>query len=135
MRLKSTFINERNEDLFRVLRKIISSPEIYTQKEAIRQAINSPSVRFWVTGECATKAINRIRRGDKLTEMKPHRRKMFFEIYHRYNDQKSKKEFSGKSVSYICSFLVEEPAPAFYLTLSTAIKLYEAHQREKICAK
>ena len=106
MRLKSTFINERNEDLFRVLRKIISSPEIYTQKEAIRQAINSPSVRFWVTGECATKAINRIRRGDELTEMKPHRRKMFFEIYHRYNDQKVKKN------------LPENPCPTSVLSSS-----------------
>lgn len=133
MRLKSTFINERNTDLFKAFRHIVATCEINSQKEAIQKAINTPSLRFWVTPECATKAINRIRRGDDLAEMKPHRREMFFEIFHRYTIAKEKKEYRGKSVSYICSFLVEEPAPSFYLTASTAIKLYEAHQREKLC--
>lgn len=130
MRLKSTFIEERNNDLLRAYRQIVRSSTLNTQKEALLMTINSLSSRFWVTAECATKAIYRLRGGDSLPEMKKHRREMFLEIYRRYNSYKAKKEFINKSIIYICTFIVEEPAPKFYLTVSTAMKLFK-HQVQK----
>ena len=127
MRLKSTFIDERNNDLLRAYREVVSSRSVSSQREALYLAVNSPSCRFWVTPECATKAIYRLRRGDNLLEMKKHRREMFFELYRRYNNQKT----TNKSIITICSFIVEEPAPKFYIKVSTAMKLFKYQVNKK----
>ena len=137
MRLKSTFISDRNNDLLRAYRQVVSTRTIKTQREALHLTINSQSLRFWVTPECATKAIYRLKRGDELLEMKQHRREMFLEIFHRYNNSQKKKEFQGKSINYICTFIVEETAPKFYMEVSTAMKLfkYQIKQNRKCTRK
>lgn len=123
MRLKNYFIEERNIDLLNSYRRVLSNNSLKTQEEAVALSIECQSSKFWVTPECAAKAVSRILKGDKLAEMKEHRIEMFFEIHKRYIAYKQKYAYSDKSIVYICTIIVEEKAPKFYLEKSTAYKL------------
>ncbi|MEG1724103.1 MAG: hypothetical protein RR313_01785 [Anaerovoracaceae bacterium] len=133
MRLKSDFTEQRNRDILSAYKKILATHDVKLHKDAIRLTINSSAARFYVSAESAAKTLNRIRSGDNLSEIKQHRREMFNELYKRYLECKRTYEFHDKSLSYICTFIVEEPAPKFYLTIATALKLFKAQQKKDIC--
>lgn len=131
MRTKSEYTEQRDNDLFRAYKEVMKSSEVKSIREAVILAMNSPSVKFWVTAEQATRILSRIRKGDKLETMPKIRRSMFFELYNRYL------LFENKLVpmSHICEIIIDEEAPMFYLKLDTAIKLIKKKRVKEQCRK
>ena len=115
----------RNDDLLRAVNEVVTYFEVETPEEAVALAIKRPSKRFWCSSQSAERAIWRIRKGDGLDEMLPTLREQYFTLYDLYLELRETDEFRGKSVHYICAVLVEYPAPKFYLTVSSALKIYK----------
>jgi hypothetical protein len=132
-RTEFDYIEERDSDLVRAYRDVMYEPTIIvnTQLDAIILAVNSESKRFWVSAEFAQRSISRIERGDMLEEMKEHRREMFMEIYKRYLTYRMNPKYCTLSTLCICTYIVEEKAPKFYLAPSSALKYYTAYVKRK----
>ena len=54
----------------------------------------------------------------KVDSMKPIRQKLYYTLFNRMNEMTQRKEFVGKSLWFICQFLVSEPAPEFFIQSS-----------------
>lgn len=121
------FTEERNNDLIRAYRDIMCSKLSATtvlHKDIMEMVVNSPSSHFWVSPERLYKIILRINKGDSLLEMREIQREMFFELYRLYTEH-IKRHPEDKKILSICYDLVSCPAPKFYLSVSSALKLYK----------
>lgn len=115
---KSNHERQRNSDLMRAYRNEVQKAGNIYLPDLLTRVVNSPSVRFWVSSERAAIVIARIKRGDKLPEMRPLRREMFFEIY-RLAMELHKKQ-PELPVSHLAEIVVHMPAPKFYMTPGSA---------------
>lgn len=124
------FIAERNADILRAYKEIISVRDNISLTEIAQQIADSPSRRFWVSEERAYNAICWLDRGDNLDNMIPTRKQMFLEIYRRYKTLSDKQPSLAKKdiIFRVCN----EEAPSFYLTpKSVLVILHKARKEEK----
>lgn len=124
------FIAERNTDILRAYKEIVSVRDNISLTEIAQQIAMSPSKRFWVSEERAYNAVCWLDRGDNLDYMIPTRKRMFLEIYRRYKIySKSYPSIAKKDIIFrICN----EEAPSFYLTpKSILVILHKARKEEK----
>lgn len=135
MRSKCSFIEMRDRELLAAYNMAVSEGGAMLENAAVSAAVNSPCSRFWVTPECAAKAIMRIRKGDRLSEMKPIRQEMFFEIYSRYAAMEKQRRAEGCNTLDICIEAVDQPAPKFYINCTTAMKIIVRMKRRIQCEK
>ena len=77
-----------------------------------------PSKRFWVSAERAAIVISNMMRGDDLLNMRPTKREMFQEIYHRIKILQEQNP--RMSIYEMALKVVQEPAPKFYITAGSA---------------
>lgn len=111
---KFEYEDERNDELMRAYHGIIESSEYVSMPDIYKAAAELPSSRFWVSEERASIVISSMMRGDKLKNMHPNKREMFYEIYRRCM---SLKEQCPNLTPYeLCFRVVRQPAPKFYLT-------------------
>ena len=115
---KSSHEHQRNSDLMRAYRNEVAKAGNVFLPDLLQRVVNCPSARFWVSPERAAIVIARINRGDKLKEMRPLRREMFFEIY-RLAMQLHKQQ-PDLPVSHLAEIVVYMPAPKFYMTPGSA---------------
>lgn len=134
-RTKSDLTAEKKQDLLRAFNQIRRERELTSIIEGVALAIESPSSRFWVTPEQASREIKRMERGETSQKMSLLRKQMFEELYDRYSAARMQSEFAYKSVTYICSFIVMQPAPRFYIKLSSAIKMIKEQRTIEQCRK
>ena len=136
MRLANTELTAmRNDDLLRAVNEVVKFFDVETPEEAVALAIKRPSKRFWCSSQSAERAIWRIRKGETLDEMLPTLREQYFTLYDLYLELRETDEFRGKSVHYICAILVEQPAPKFYLTVNSALKIYKNWRLKRLCER
>lgn len=124
------FIAERNADILRAYKEIISVRDNISLTEIAQQIAKSPSKRFWVSEERAYNAVCWLDRGDKLDHMISTRKQMFLEIYRRYKVLSNECPFLAKKdiIFRVCN----EEAPSFYLTpKSILVILHKARKEEK----
>lgn len=90
----------------------------------LKQIVNMPASRFYVSEERAGVVMSRMERGDKLSEMLPLKRAMFQELYARY---KAMRELHPTwNMVRIMSQVVIQPAPCFYISPYTArLEIYK----------
>lgn len=132
MRRSNFELNEqRNDDLLRAVKEVVIKYSVNNTKEAVAMAIKMPSKRFWVTSQVAARVIWRMEKGDMLKEMRPTARKRFFELYKLYQRLRDTDEFKNRSIYYMSAILVEQPAPEFYLTVDSALKIYTKHRKKR----
>ena len=112
------YAEERNDDLMRAYKEQISSCDNVYLPSLFARVVKSPSKRFWVSVERASIIIAEMRRGNKLTNMRPTKRAMFEEIYRRV--MILKKAHPEQSYSQLVFEVIQEPAPQFYLTPKSA---------------
>lgn len=124
------FIAERNADILRAYKEIISVRDNISLTEIAQQIAKSPSKRFWVSEERAYNAVCWLDRGDKLDHMISTRKQMFLEIYRRYKVLSN--ECPSLAKKDIIFRVCNEEAPSFYLTpKSILVILHKARKEEK----
>lgn len=113
---------ERYSDLNNAFKKALSRGNYSTQYEAMAAAVNMPSRRFWVSEERLVEVINAFESGKDL-RVKPDspRYEMFTELYRRYLAYKASHPFLSKIE--ICSEIIYQPAPKFYMRPSWGLKI------------
>ena len=125
------YSKERSDDLMRAYRDYLSSCKYIVMPEVYKAVANMPSRRFWVSDTRAALVVSAImREGEKVLDgMWATRREMYKEIYNRVIELKD--VFPNKSITELCSKVVEQPAPKFYLTPDSA-KILLCKIRRKI---
>lgn len=115
---KFEFTDQRNANLIAVYRKKLSECKVIRLTDVLKDAVNNPSERFWVSEERATEVVLKMMRGDQLKKMSPNKREMFQEIFRR--TMEAAKMNPRRNISLIVASIVDSPAPKFYLTPGSA---------------
>ena len=111
------FTHLRNDDLLRVYREQLIKADFIIKPEIFARVAESPSIRFWISEERATKVIKAMLKGHTLSEMGENKKEMFEEIYRRYVVLREK--YPDSTIRELIGYIVEQPAPKFYLTPRT----------------
>ncbi len=111
------FTQERDADLLRAYREIISGRDNFSLSEIERRILQSPSRRFWVSEGRAYRVILDLLKGKSIDYMIPTRKAMFMEIFRRF--QIYSKEHPSLTKMEIIWHICNEEAPSFYLTQYT----------------
>ena len=105
--------------------RYIASCGYIRMSEVFDHIVNQPCRRFWVSNIRAAVVIARMLKGGKLKKMRPSKKEMFQEIFHRVCALKA--AYPSMSLSRLVAEVVAQPAPKFYLTPSSAkIMVYKA---------
>lgn len=128
---KSDYSYSRMRDIARAFSEYYEKLGGY-KKNIYEIIARSKSKRYWVSEERAKYVISRIERGDKLTEYRSTKRRMYFDIYVAYID--SKLNNPSLSTNEHITRIIHSPANQFYLEPS-AMKAYHyqyiRNEREK----
>lgn len=111
------FKKERSGDLYRAYIRYLADCRYVSPEKIYHAVANMPAKRFWVSPERAAIVVARISRGEKLLEMRPTKRRMFFAIHNRVS--RLKKKYPSRSLAQLCSNVIYTPAPEFYLAPGT----------------
>ena len=109
---------ERSHDLFRNYSRLIESCKHIKADDIFARVVEMPASRFWVSTSRAAVVMANIMRGDKLDYMRPNKREMFFEIYHRMVELRHRR--SDWSVPRLLDVVLAQPAPKFYMAPGSA---------------
>lgn len=116
---KMEYSDERICDLMRAYEEYVSSCSYLRMPELYEAVVNTGTKRFWVSDKRASLVISSMMRGeDALRSMRPLKREMYEEIYRRV--VLLRKTRPCASVYELCSEVVAQPAPKFYLTPKSA---------------
>ena len=55
----------------------------------------------------------------QVDKLRPSRRKMYMELFEKLQEMMQRKEYIGKSLWFICQFVVSQPASEFYISERT----------------
>lgn len=122
------YIEERDADLLRAYKEIISVRDNIRFSEVVAQLAKSPSKRFWVSEIQAYKVILAILSGKSLSHMISTRKVMYQEIFRRYQTYSAQHPSVTKLevVRHVCN----EPAPSFYLTPKSIVTILSRVRKE-----
>lgn len=122
MKTKGAFMEysqERSDDLMRAYYDYLTVCSYIRMPEVYNTIVNMPSQRFWVSDIRAANVVSSIMRNNaRLDKMRATKREMYEEIYRRV--MKLSKEYPNLSIIELCSEVVTQPAPKFYLTPGSA---------------
>lgn len=120
---------KQREDLMTVYRSV--APHCHSQQEAYEKVVNSPAPRFYVSPKQAWSMLCKMVVGDysDVDRMKPIRQELYHTLYDRMEKLSQRKEFIGKSLWFICQFLVNEPAPKFFMQPSNMKFIFNHYKR------
>lgn len=114
---------ERDEELFKAFKKAYSRKGV-TYEEAIREAVNSPCSRYWVSPDYVYREVLARLKGynwnKRRKQVRGIREKAYKDLYERFLVLSQRREFKGCSTRFISSFLVVHPAPSFFLSVRRA---------------
>jgi len=121
-------------DLIEAYKQVYSS--CWSQKQAYERMVLQPAPRYYVTPRQASAVLSPMMKGDFewVDMMLPLRREMYYSLYHEVIKLCEKREFIGKSLSYITRFAVVQPAPRFFIS-PTRAKIIRSHIRNGVFDK
>lgn len=104
------------EDLMDAYRDVYS--RCLSQQEAWRKTATHSAPRYYVTPKCAWEKLRFMVRGDTsaVDKMERLRKQMYYDLFNKLQEMSQQKAFLGKSLWFICQFLVTQPAPQFYIS-------------------
>ena len=115
------FTDERNRELMKAFRDVISSRSFIDLAEVSEEIVNRPCSRFWVSEERALVVVAALMKGKPvLDDMRSTKREMFEEIYRRVLAMQQQKP--NTSVFNLVISVVNSPAPKFYMTPRSALE-------------
>ncbi len=112
------YSDERMDALMSEYQRYIASCSHIYGPAVFEHIVNQPCRRFWVSNIRAMVVIADMLRGRDLGSMRPSKREMFREIFDRVLVMRAK--HPGLSLYKLVSMVVEQPAPKFYLSPSSA---------------
>ena len=113
------YSKERLDDLMRAYDEYISSCDYICMTDVYNKIVNMPSRRFWVSDIRARVVVSAMMIGKAhLEQMHLLKREMYEEIYRRV--MKLRDEHPNMSTAELCSIVVAQPAPKFYLSPDSA---------------
>ncbi len=125
---KSDYSHQRTRELLRTYFRYIKSCNHIRMPEVFDRIVDMPASRFWVSPARASIVLANIMRGDDLAYMRPSKREMFFEIYHRV--LALQKKHPDLIFPRLVEMAVAQPAPKFYLSPGSA-RVYILKARKK----
>lgn len=126
---KCEFASERSELLLRNFRESIARQSRISLQHALKDAVEAPAPRFWVSEARATRVITLLMKGvDILDGMHPEKQKMYREIYSRV--MKIKKTNPDLPIGDIVFEVVNSPAPCSFITAGSARNLIYLQKRK-----
>ncbi len=110
------------EDLMTAYRSVYAS--CHSQMEAWEKTRRQPAPRYYVSPKRAYLVLSGMVQGDftKVDALPCLKRKMFYDLLADVNDLSQRKEFMGKSLWFLCQFVVTRPAPEFYISVEALKK-------------
>lgn len=107
------------EDLMNAYREVYT--KCHSQREAYIKTVSHPAPRFYITPKRAYNALALMVKGDfsELKNLDPTKRSMYLELFEKLQQMTQKQEFMGKSLRFICPFLVTQPASRFFISEET----------------
>lgn len=114
------------EDLLMAYRNVYATCR--TQKEAYQKTVRSPAPRFYVTPKQAWERLRHMVVGDftEVDQLNELYKKMYYELFEKMQILSQRKEFFGKSLWFICQFLVSQPASQFFITPETFSDIFQS---------
>lgn len=113
------YSKERTDDLMRAYEEYISTCNYIRMPDVYNNVVNMPASRFWVSDIRAALVMSAMMRGEAdLDSMWPMRKEMYEEIYRRVIELR--KKHPTLSTYELCSIVVQQQAPKFYLTAGSA---------------
>lgn len=118
----SDFIPQRNRELMRSYRHVLSKSQFIVRREVCAKVADSPCSRFWVSEERATAVVSALLRGHyALDNMNPLKREMFMEIFKRVQVLRTQRP--KEPLFDIVMEVVNSPAPKFYMTPDSVVQI------------
>lgn len=113
------YSKERLDDLMRVYDEYVASCRYIRMPDVYKTIVNMPSRRFWVSDIRAALVVSAMIRGEAhLETMNITKREMYEEIHRRV--MLMIEDNPNKTISELCSIVVAQPAPKFYITPGSA---------------
>lgn len=112
------------EDLMDAYREV--SARCWSQGEAWRKTAKHPAPRYYVTAKEAHEKLRRMVAGDTsvVDNMTAPRRRMYYSLFEKLQEMTQQREMIGKSLWFMCPFLVTQPAPEFFVEPRTVRYIY-----------
>lgn len=124
------FSQERDADLLRAYREILSGRDSLSLAETEERLLRSPARRFWVSEGRAYRVMLDLLKGKSIDYMIPTRKAMFMELFRRF--KKCRKEHPSLTKMEAVWRVCNEEAPSFYLTrYSVHVILCRVRKEEK----
>ncbi len=124
------YTEERNADILRAYKEIISVRDNIGLSEIIDRLMKSSSRRFWVSEERTYNVICGILRGESLEHMNPTKKAMYQEIFRRFKVYS--KEHPSLTKKEVIWQVCRQPAPSFYISRkSMPVILHKVRKEEK----
>lgn len=121
---QTDFTKQKRKDFYQTYREVwATNRNIRSRTDAVMAAINHPAPRFYVSSEEAYKEICRISRQQSFYVRSAIYQQMYRDIYDRCKPLIDK----GISVKEAVDFVIEQQAPRFYITYSTALVQIHRH--------
>lgn len=121
---------ERDRAVFDAYNNAIKNHIFKTQEDAFDYVRTHPAPRFFIEPEFCTTVICRMLRGEPMGIKGEHQRRKFNELFRRYKGYLS--AHPGCSSIVVCSVIVNESAPEFYIS-NRSIRFIISKQREDKC--
>ncbi len=110
----SDFTEKRNQELLAAFRRVFEEKPFFDINKDFALVVNSPCSRFWISEERATAVVSAMLHGQPILDsMRPSKREMFLDIYHRV--LLIRDDFPDSPLSDIVFVVVNSGAPKFYM--------------------
>lgn len=108
------FTVERNADVKRAVREVLSRKDVMNMDQACALAVGMPARRFWVSEERACAVVSAMmRHTEAISGMRGPKKRMYREIFGRVVKAMSCRP--GAALVDIVAEVIEQEAPEFYL--------------------
>lgn len=119
------------EDFYKAYKNVLASISYINLRDVIRQVINSPAPKFYVSLERALSVMQKIKKGEDISYMSESRKEMYAEIYNRV--QTFLNDHPSSTIKDALQKILSSPAPKFYINEGTAI--VTLHYIKKQCTE
>ena len=119
---------ERNRDLMSAYKKVFTESALVPMPQLLAAVVRMPARRFYVSEERAVRVVSSMYRRPLPAGMNATKRRMYQEIWSRV--ERVRGRCPQWSLSRCIMYVVNQPAPEFYITVNTARNILCKTRRE-----
>jgi hypothetical protein len=114
---------KKAEALYSVFKKGLDEGRFDSLFKAGRWCAQHPAPRYFISAKRASVLIGRLLNNDILAEQHPSTRRMALELFKEYKRFMAENPGNTQPRMWIMEYLIEQPAPEFFLTPDAARKM------------